>query len=249
MSTGRVYIVGAGPGDPSLLTEKAKNILADADVVVYDRLVSNEILQRIPKHVEKIFVGKSTGSHPISQHKIHSILVSKAKQGNHVVRLKGGDPFLFGRGGEEAQELRKAKVSYEIVPGITSALAVPAYAGIPITHRNYASSIAIVTGHEYPNKREKQVNWKKLATSVDTIIILMGVGRLQSILNSLIEGGRDKKTPVAVIERGTTKHQRITVGRIGRMAKQAAKRKVKPPAVVVIGDVVKLQKELSWFKR
>jgi uroporphyrinogen III methyltransferase/synthase len=136
MSAGKVYIVGAGPGDPGLLTEKAKNILADADVVVYDRLVAKEILQQIPKHAEKIFVGKSTGSHHISQHKIDRILVSKAKQGNLVVRLKGGDPFLFGRGGEEAQKLRKAKVSYEVVPGITSALAVPTYAGIPVTHRN-----------------------------------------------------------------------------------------------------------------
>lgn len=249
MSKGKVYLVGAGPGDPDLLTVKAQKILAQADVVVYDRLVARQLLRLLPKQVEEIYVGKSSGAHPIPQDEIHKILVSKAKQGKLVVRLKGGDPFLFGRGGEEAQKLRKARVKFEVVPGITSALAVPAYAGIPVTHRNYASSIAIVTGHEDLKKRGRLVNWKKLATSVDTIIVLMGVERLQSILKSLIEGGCDSKTHVAIIERGTTKHQRVTVGSIEHMAKQAIEHRIKPPAVIVIGDVVKLQRELSWFRR
>jgi len=249
MRRGKVYLVGSGPGDPNLLTLKALDILARADVVVYDRLVSRQLLQRLSKHIEKIYVGKNPGAHTIPQSDIDKILIRKAKQGKTVVRLKSGDPFLFGRGGEEAQELRRAKVRFEVVPGVTSALAVPAYAGIPVTHRNYSSSIAIVTGHEAPNKKERLVDWEKLAKSVDTIIVLMGVGRLQSILRSLVNGGCDSKKPVAIIERGTTEHQRITTGSIGNIARKATKNRVKPPAIIVIGDVVKLQKELSWFKR
>jgi len=249
MNRGKVYLVGSGPGDPELLTVKALKILRRAHVVVYDRLVSRQILQQLSRHVEKIYVGKSPGVHTIPQSDIDRILIAKAKQGKTVVRLKSGDPFLFGRGGEEAQELRRAKVGFEVVPGVTSALAVPAYAGIPVTHRNYSSSIAIVTGHEDPDKKERLVEWEKLAKSVDTIIVLMGVGRLQSILRSLLKGGCDSKKPVAIIESGTTKHQRITTGSIGNIARKAARNKIKPPAVIVIGDVVKLQKELSWFKR
>lgn len=250
MKKGKVYLVGAGPGDPGLLTARARDILARADVIVYDRLVARQLLQKLPKHIEKVYVGKRSGTHSIpGQDAIHRILVSNAEAGKLVVRLKGGDPFLFGRGGEEVQKLRKAGISFEVVPGITSALAVPAYAGIPVTHREYASSVAIVTGHEDPKKREKLVDWKKLATSVDTIIVLMGVNKLQSILKSLVEGGRNYETPVAVVERGTTKRQRVTVGTIRTMAAQAVERKIKPPAIIIVGDVVKLEKELSWFNR
>jgi len=248
MKKGKVYLVGAGPGDPGLLTTKARDILARADVIVYDRLIARQILQELPKHIVKIYVGKRSGTHPIpGQDAIPRILVTNAEKGKLVVRLKGGDPFLFGRGGEEAQKLREAGVDFEIVPGITSALAVPAYAGIPVTHRKYASSVAIVTGHEDPKKSER-VDWKKLATAVDTIIVLMGVGNLQSILKSLVEGGCNTETPVAIVERGTTKRQRVTVGTIRTMTAQAVERKMKPPAVIIVGDVVKLQKELSWFK-
>jgi uroporphyrinogen III methyltransferase/synthase len=248
MKKGKVYFVGAGPGDPGLLTIKAREILARADVIVYDRLITRRILQKLPKRIVKIYVGKRSGSNPIpGQDAIPRILANNAEKGKIVVRLKGGDPFLFGRGGEEIQKLREAGINYEVVPGITSALAVPAYAGIPVTHRKYASSVAIVTGHEYPRK-SKRVDWKKLATAVDTIVILMGVSNLQSILESLEEGGCNTKTPVAIVERGTTKRQRVTVGTICTMTAQAIERKIKSPAVIIVGDVVNLQKELSWFK-
>ena len=247
---GKVYLVGAGPGDPGLLTTNAWDILVRADVIVYDQLVSRQILQKLPKHVEKIYVGKRSQTHSIvSQDAIHRTLVSNAEKGKLVVRLKGGDPFLFARGGEDAQKLREAGIKFEVVPGVTSALAVPAYAGIPVTHREYASSVAIVTGHEYQNKRRRLAGWKKFATSAETIIVLMDVGKPQSILKRLVEGGRNSETPVAIVERGTTERQRVTVGTIGTMAEQAVKRKIKPPAVIIVGDVVKLEKELSWFKR
>jgi uroporphyrinogen III methyltransferase/synthase len=245
---GKVYLVGAGPGDPGLLTTKAREILEKADVIVYDRLIARQILRGLPKNIVKIYVGKQSGAHSIpGQDAIPKILVTNAEKGKLVVRLKGGDPFLLGRGGEEAQKLREAGVDFEVVPGISSALAVPAYAGIPVTHRMYASSVAIVTGHEDP-KKSKRVDWKKLGTAVDTIVILMGVDNLQSILNGLVEGGRNAETPVAIIERGTTKRQRVTVGNIRNISAQAVERRIAPPAVIIVGDVVNLQKELSWFK-
>jgi len=248
MKNGKVYLIGAGPGDPGLLTIKAKQILARADVIVYDRLIAKRILQELPKRIVKIYVGKQSGGNSIpGQDAIPRILATNAKKGKLVVRLKGGDPFLFGRGGEEIQKLRQEGVDFEVVPGITSALAVPAYAGIPVTHRKYASSLAIVTGHEDPGK-SKKVDWKKLATAVDTIVILMGVSNLQAILQSLIDGGRSTETPVAIVERGTTKRQRITAGTIQTMTEQAVERRIQSPAVIIIGDVVNLQKELSWFK-
>ena len=248
MKNGKVYLIGAGPGDPGLLTIKAKQILARADVIVYDRLIAKRILQELPKRIVKIYVGKQSGGNSIpGQDAIPRILATNAKKGKLVVRLKGGDPFLFGRGGEEIQKLRQEGVDFEVVPGITSALAVPAYAGIPVTHRKYASSLAIVTGHEDPGK-SKKVDWKKLATAVDTIVILMGVSNLQAILQSLIDGGRSAETPVAIVERGTTKRQRITAGTIQTMTEQAVERRIQSPAVIIIGDVVNLQKELSWFK-
>ena len=248
MKKGKVYLVGAGPGDPGLLTTKAREILEKADVIVYDRLIARQILRGLPKNIVKIYVGKQSGAHSIpGQDAIPKILVTNAEKGKLVVRLKGGDPFLLGRGGEEAQKLREAGVDFEVVPGISSALAVPAYAGIPVTHRMYASSVAIVTGHEDP-KKSKRVDWKKLGTAVDTIVILMGVDNLQSILNGLVEGGRNAETPVAIIERGTTKRQRVTVGNIRNISAQAVERRIAPPAVIIVGDVVNLQKELSWFK-
>jgi len=248
MKKGKVYLIGAGPGDPGLLTIKARQILARADVIVYDRLIARRILQELPKQIVKIYVGKRSGSNSIpGQDAIPRILATNAKKGKLVVRLKGGDPFLFGRGGEEIQKLREEGIDFEVVPGITSALAVPAYAGIPVTHRMYASSLAIVTGHEDPGK-SKKVDWKKLATAVDTIVILMGVSNLQSILQSLVDGGRSTQTPVAIVERGTTKRQRISARTIQTMTEQAVKRRIQSPAVIIIGDVVNLQKELSWFK-
>jgi len=245
---GKVYLVGAGPGDEALLTIKARQILKRADVIVYDRLIARQVLRGLPKRIVRIYVGKRSGTHSLpGQDAISKILITNAEKGKLVVRLKGGDPFLLGRGGEEAQQLRKAGVDFEVVPGVTSALAVPAYAGIPVTHRKFASSVAIVTGHEDP-KKSKRVDWKKLATAVDTIVILMGIDNLQPILESLVEGGRSPESPVAIIERGTTSRQRVTVGNIRTMTAQVIERRIAAPAVIVVGDVVNLQKELSWFK-
>jgi len=249
MREGRVYLVGAGPGDPELLTLKALRILRRADVVLYDRLVAKEILELIPEGAEKVYVGKRPGKHSVPQDRISEILADEAQKGRIVVRLKGGDPFLFGRGGEEAQELHRRGIPFEVVPGVSSALAVPLYAGIPLTHRRHSSSVAIVTGHEDPGKPESRVKWERLATSVDTIVVLMGMERLRAILERLAEGGRSPDTEVAVIEWGTTRRQRTTVGTLRDIAEKADERGVRPPAIVVVGDVVGLQRELSWFQK
>jgi len=249
MKEGRVYLVGAGPGDPELLTLKALRILRRADVVLYDRLVAEEILELIPETAEKVYVGKRTGKHAVPQDRINEILANEAQKGRIVVRLKGGDPFLFGRGGEEAQELHRRGIPFDVVPGVSSALAVPLYAGIPLTHRRHSSSVAIVTGHEDPAKPESRVKWERLATSVDTIVVLMGTEKLRAILERLAEGGRSPDTEVAVIEWGTTGRQRTTVGTLRDIAEKADERGVRPPAVVVVGDVVGLHRELSWFQK
>jgi uroporphyrin-III C-methyltransferase len=248
MGRGKVFLVGAGPGDYKLLTIKAFELLKEADVVIYDRLVSKSILKLVPKSAEKIYVGKSSKKHALPQEKITELLIEKALDGKKVVRLKGGDPFLFGRGGEEAEALAENNIDFEVVPGVTSAMAAAAYAGIPLTHRNYASSVAIVTGHRAGNT-ERSVNWAEIAGSVDTIVILMGVGELESIANQLVEGGLNPNTPVALIEWGTLKQQRSITGKIGTIAKEAEKKNVKPPSVIVIGEVVNLGRKLSWFKK
>ncbi len=245
---GRVYIVGAGPGDPDLLTVKAVKVLRMADVVIYDRLIPEKILQMIPERAERIYVGKKTGEPHPTQDEINDLMIEKAREGRTVVRLKGGDPFLFGRGAEEAQALKKAGIKYEVVPGVTSALAAPAYAGIPLTHRRYSSSVVIVTGHEDPKKIRKHVDWERIAGSVDTIVVLMGVKKMKSIVESLIKGGCKSDMPVAIIENGTTRMQRVTVGTLSSIVEDAEKMKVEAPAVIVIGDVVKLREDISWFK-
>jgi uroporphyrinogen III methyltransferase/synthase len=245
---GKVYLVGSGPGDLGLLTLKGYELLKTADVIIYDRLVSKTILRQIPSKTKKLYVGKSTGKHSVSQEKINELIVKESKQGKKVVRLKGGDPFIFGRGGEEAQSLFGESIPFEIVPGISSASAVPAYAGIPLTHRDYASSAALVTGHEGWAKKGSQVNWEGLAKAVDTIVVLMGVSNLESIIKGISKGGRHENTPVAIIEDGTTRKQRVTVGKLSDIVMKARERKVEPPAVIVIGDVVKLRKELAWLR-
>ena len=247
MGRGKVFLVGAGPGDQGLLTIKAVELLRKADMVIYDRLVSKSILELAPKRAKKIYVGKSSVKHELPQEKINELMINTALDGKKVVRLKGGDPFLFGRGGEEAEALADNHIDFEVVPGVTSALVAPAYAGIPLTHRDYSSSVAIVTGHRAKNA-ETVVNWSKLAGSVDTIVILMGVESLESTANKLMEGGLDPNTPVAIIEWGTLKRQRILIGKLGTIAKEAKERNVKPPAVIVIGEVVNLRRKLSWFK-
>ena len=247
MAVGKVYLVGAGPGDPQLLTLKAVAALRVADVVIYDRLVSETVLEFAPETADRIYVGKSPKLHELSQDKINELLVNLALNGKTVVRLKGGDPFVFGRGGEEAEVLSENSVPFEVVPGVISAIAVPAYAGIPVTHRGCASSFAVVTGH-HATDAHVIVDWKRLAGCVDTIIVLMGVGSLESTAMSLMAGGLGSDVPVAVVEWGTTNKQSCLVGTLGTIVELVKQNNVNPPAVVVIGNVVHLRSKLSWFK-
>jgi uroporphyrin-III C-methyltransferase len=247
MAIGEVFLVGAGPGDPKLLTVKAVELLKTAEVVIYDRLVSDEILRLIPDRAEKIYVGKEAGKHVVPQEKIAALLVEKALAGKNVVRLKGGDPFIFGRGGEEAEALAENQIAFEVVPGVSSAVVAPMYAGIPLTHRDFASSVAIVTGHQ-AGEGERAVDWRLLAGAVDTLVVLMGVDSLTTITTKLMDGGSDPSVPVAIIERGTSKQQRTITGTLGSIAKEAEEQKVQPPAVIVVGEVVNLGRKLSWFK-
>lgn len=244
MNIGKVYLVGAGPGDPGLMTMRGMQLLRTAQVVVYDQLVNSALLSEAAPETQKIFVGKKAGRHSIAQGDINEVLVNYALQGYQVVRLKGGDPFVFGRGGEEAEVLAAAGVPFEIVPGVSSAVAVPAYAGIPLTHRNHASSFAVVTGHE-AIKSKSAVEWSKLATAVDTLVILMGLHNLPQIAAKLIEHGRASSTPAAVIEQGTTNEQQVVVGTLADIVEKSAA--LKAPALIVVGSVVALREKLAWF--
>ena len=244
---GKIYICGAGPGDPDLLTVKSAKLLKTCDVVLYDRLVSNKIVNRIPNFCKKICVGRETGDPADNQDKTNDLMVKYAKKGDKVLRLKGGDPFIFGRGGEEAQYLREHNIRYEIVPGITSPIASAIYAGIPLTHRLFSSSIAIVTGHESVDKGEPAVQWKRLANAVDTIVIMMGVGRLRQICSDLIKAGMSKNIDVAVIENGTTARQRLVKGTLENIADISKMAEIIPPAIIIIGKVVSLQEKISWL--
>ena len=245
---GMVSLVGAGPGDPGLITVKALECIKQADVIVYDRLVNATLLDHAKPGCETIFVGKSPTEHAMSQPDINSLLVSKATEGKYVVRLKGGDPFLFGRGGEEAETLVKENISFDAVPGVSSAIAVPAYAGIPVTHRQLSSSVTIVTGHEDPTKAESSIDWKGIAQGTDTIVILMGMGNLSEIVDRLADSGRSLDTPVALIRDGTLGQQKTLEGTLADIVKRVDERGFSPPAIVVVGDVVKLREELSWFE-
>lgn len=233
--------MGAGPGDPELLTVKAIKILAFADVVLYDRLINEEILNYTKPECKLIYVGKEDGKHTIPQDEINKLLVYYASSYENVVRLKGGDPFVFGRGGEEALYLSKHGIPYEVVPGVSSVYSVPAYAGIPLTFRGIASSFAVVTGHEAVGK-EKSVDWKAFK-DIDTIVILMGVKNRQRIANELIKLGRNPEEPVAFIERGTTSEQRVVISNLKEVAESPPS--VKPPAVMIVGEVVKLHGKLK----
>ena len=241
-------MVGAGPGDPGLLTIKGKECLSEADVVIYDYLANNTFLEYAKGEAELIYVGKRAGSHTMSQARINELIVDRARKGEIVVRLKGGDPFIFGRGGEEAQDLIKAGVDFEVVPGVTSAISVPAYAGIPLTHRDHTSTVAFITGHEDPRKEKSDIAWDKLATGAGTLVFLMGVGNLPEIAEQLIGHGRSPETPAAVIRRGTLAEQTTLVGNLGNIAALAKENQVRPPAIIVVGDVVRLRKDLNWFE-
>jgi len=244
MTSGKVFLVGAGPGDPGLMTVRGLQLLRAADVVVYDYLVNPVLLDEAPPQAQRIFVGKQAGTHSIAQCEINEVLINYALQGYQVVRLKGGDPFVFGRGGEEAEALANTGIAIEFVPGVSSAVAVPAYAGIPLTHRNYASSFAVVTGHE-AIKSKSSVDWAKLATAVDTVVILMGLHQLPSIVAQLMAHGRAPGTPVAVIEQGTTPRQKTVIGTLTDIVGKTAA--LKAPALIVVGTVVSLTDKLDWF--
>ena len=242
-----VYLIGAGPGDAGLLTVKAREILEVAEVVIYDRLADEKILNYVPATAEKIYVGKSAGRHTLRQEEINKLLVEKAASKNIVVRLKGGDPFVFGRGGEEALTLRENNIDFEIISGVTSAVAVPAYAGIPVTHRGVATSFAVVTGHEDPAKVESSINWEKISTAVDTLIFLMGIANLPQITAKLIEHGRAKNTPAAVIRNGTKNSQQVLISTLEKISAEVAEKNIQPPAIFIVGEVVNLRENLKWF--
>ena len=242
-----VYLVGAGPGDPGLLTVKARACLEKADTVVYDYLADSRILALVPEEAERIYVGKSAGNHAMKQEDISKLLVKLSREGKCVVRLKGGDPFVFGRGGEEALLLAENGLPFEIVPGVTSAIAVPAYAGIPVTHRGVAVSFAVVTGHEDPTKEASGLDWQKLATGIDTLVFLMGVGNLPAITAELMRHGRAGDTPAAVIRWGTRPEQETLITTVENAADDVARAGLKPPAIFLVGDVVRCREKLRWF--
>ena len=248
MVHGKVYLVGAGPGDPKLLTVKAVELIKEADVIIYDRLVNEAILDLANKKAERIYVGKRTGKHEVPQDKITELIIEKAQVAEKIVRLKGGDPFMFGRGGEEAEALVEKGIEFEVVPGVSSAIVAPMYAGIPLTHRDYASSVAIITGHR-AGEGERVINWAKIADAVDTMVILMGVESLDEIAAKLLEGKVSPDKPVAIVEWGTYKQQRTLIGKLGTIVKEAATKQFKPPSVIVIGEVANLGRKLAWFKK
>ncbi|MFE5320171.1 uroporphyrinogen-III C-methyltransferase [Paenibacillus sp. NPDC056579] len=249
MSKGVVYLVGAGPGDPKLITVRGLEAIQRADVVVYDRLASPRLLKHMKPEAEKIFVGKLPDKHMMKQGEINQLLVDLALQGKVVTRLKGGDPSVFGRVGEEAELLADHDIPFEIVPGITSAIAVPAYAGIPVTHRDFTSSFSIVTGHEYPNKTYSSVNWDNLSQASGTLIFLMGVANLESICRHLIDGGKSPGTPVALIRWGTWMEQATLTGTLDDIVDKVKTANFQSPAVIIVGDVVKLRDKLAWFEK
>lgn len=249
MKTGKVYLIGAGPGDPELLTLKGKRCIEEADVIVGDYLADERLLRFAKLESKYIYVGKKSRCHTMRQEDISALLAEKAKEGKIVARLKGGDPFVFGRGGEEIEVLRKEGVPYEEVPGITSAIAAPAYAGIPVTHRGVAASFAVITGHEDPTKDKSSIHWDKLAGGVDTLIFLMGVGHTEMITSQLMKYGRDPNTPAAFVRWGTRPYQETYTTTLGEAAADVKRLGIKPPAVFVVGNVVGLRETMRWFDR
>ncbi|MEK9198471.1 uroporphyrinogen-III C-methyltransferase [Lysinibacillus halotolerans] len=244
---GTVYIVGAGPGDEELITVKGLNCIKKADVILYDRLINPNLLKYAKKGAEIISCGKLPNCHTMQQNTINLELVKYAKQGKIVTRLKGGDPFIFGRGGEEAEACINAGVPFEIVPGITSSIATAAYAGIPVTHRNYSSSFALITGHRKQGETDN-MNWSALASSIDTLAIYMGMRNLKHITEQLIANGKSKETPVALIHKGTTAFQRTLVGTLDNIEEMAKQEQITNPSMIIVGEVVRLREKLNWFE-
>ena len=245
-----IYLVGSGPGDPGLFTLKGVRCMREADAVVYDRLAPESLLAHARPDAERIYVGKKPGAPTMSQEDINALLVDLGRAGKTVVRLKGGDPYIFGRGGEEALDLIEAGVPFEVVPGVTSGVAAPAYAGIPVTHRRVSTSVAFITGHEDPTKSQQDVDWSKVANGADTLVLYMGIGRLKEISQELISAGRTLETPVACVRWGTRPEQQTVTGTLGDIAEKVERAKLKPPAITVVGDVVALREMgLDWYER
>ncbi len=248
MTTKKVYLVGAGPGDPGLITVKGKWCIEQAEVIIYDYLAADELLAYARQDAEIIYAGKQGGDHTLTQDQINALIARKAKEGKTVTRLKGGDPFIFGRGGEEIEVLIDAGIEFEIVPGVTSAIAAPAYAGIPLTHRKYTSSVTFVTGHEDPDKAESSLNWDTLAQNPGTLVFLMGVKNLPRIAGQLAAHGKDEQTPVALVRWGTTPDQEVLSGTLADIAEKAAAANLKPPCIIIVGEVVRLREKMKWFE-
>ncbi|RLA07780.1 MAG: uroporphyrinogen-III C-methyltransferase [Gammaproteobacteria bacterium] len=244
-NNGEVYLVGAGPGDPDLLTFKALRLMQQADIVVYDRLVSKGIIEMLPRDIEKIYVGKERSNHTITQDKINQLLVDKALDGYRVLRLKGGDSFVFGRGAEEIETLTENKINFQIVPGITAASGCTTYAGIPLTHRDYSQACIFVTGHLKDGSID--LNWKMLSHKKQTVVFYMGLHGLKIITENLIKNGMDKNTPAALIQQGTTAKQRTFIGSLENLESLVEKHQIKAPTIIVVGEVVSLHKKLAWF--
>jgi uroporphyrin-III C-methyltransferase / precorrin-2 dehydrogenase / sirohydrochlorin ferrochelatase len=246
ITQGEVYLVGGGPGDPELLTLRALRLMQQADVVLYDRLVSDGVMELVRRDAERIYVGKRRYEHAMPQENINQLLVNLAKEGKRVLRLKGGDPFIFGRGGEEIELLAQNNIPFQVVPGITAASGCAAYAGIPLTHRDYAQSVRFVTGHLKSD--DTNLQWPELANPTQTLVFYMGLVGLKDICESLIQHGRLPTTPVALIEKGTTQHQRVLIGDLSTIAELVAAQDVHAPTLFIVGDVVKLHESLKWFK-
>jgi len=249
MKIGKVYLIGAGPGDIGLLTVKGLRCLQKAETVVYDFHLNAQILNYINHDAEFIYAGKRGGHHEMTQDQINQALISKAKEGKLVCRLKGGDPFIFGRGGEEAEALVEQGIDFEVVPGISSSIAAPAYAGIPLTHRKYSSSFSVITGNEDITKPESTIQWAKLVSGFDTLVFLMGVKNIENISRKLIEHGKPPETPAAVVRWGTRPDQKTVVGTLGDISGQVKEERIRPPAVMVVGNVVKLRDKLKWYEK
>jgi uroporphyrinogen III methyltransferase/synthase len=245
---GKVYLIGAGPGDPGLITVKGLDCVRKADVIVYDYLANERLLDQRRSDAELIYVGKQGGRHTLPQDQINALIVKRANEGKVVARLKGGDPFIFGRGGEEAEELVDNGIPFEIVPGVTAATAVPTYAGIPLTHREHTASVAFVTGHEDPSKPESKVHWEKIATGIGTLVFFMGMKNLRNIVGNLVANGRSSTTPVAVIQWGTRTDQRVVTGTLEDIESAVNAAKIGPPAIIVVGEVVNLRRKLNWYE-
>jgi uroporphyrin-III C-methyltransferase / precorrin-2 dehydrogenase / sirohydrochlorin ferrochelatase len=245
-ATGEVILVGGGPGDPELLTIKALKALQTADVVLYDNLVAPEIVDMARPETERVYVGKRCGSHALPQEEINALLVRFARSGKRVVRLKGGDPFIFGRGGEELEHLARNGIPFQVVPGVTAAAGVGAYAGIPLTHRDYAQSLVLVTGHRKDDSLD--LDWEALARPRQTLVIYMGLGTLPALCGKLIEHGLPASTPAAIVEKATTADQKVMVGTLATLPALAVTAGIKPPTLIVVGEVVALQEKLAWFR-